>query len=80
MRESRNNHMSIFRNQAIPAWVNWLAQDADGTWWGFEVEPNPSHQGWYENELGRYVKLVSEAPNPAWDSSLMPVGSCHDQT
>lgn len=30
----------------IPEWVQWLAQDADGTWWGYEVEPHQYHQGW----------------------------------
>lgn len=66
------NHMSTFRQQTIPDWVNWLAQDADGSWWGFEVEPNLSHQSWYENELGRYIKLQRDAPNPDWESSLQP--------
>lgn len=65
--------MSTKSQQAIPDWVNWLAQDADGTWWGFEVEPNQSHQGWYENELGRYIRLQREAPNPDWDASLRPI-------
>ncbi|MEJ2361875.1 MAG: hypothetical protein P8Z75_10675 [Gammaproteobacteria bacterium] len=64
--------MSTFRQQTIPDWVNWLAQDADGCWWGFEVEPNPSHQGWYENELGRYIKLQRDRPNPDWETSLQP--------
>ena len=59
-------------SQTLPDWVNWLAQDADGTWWGFEFEPNQSHQGWYENELGRYIRLYRDAPNPAWASSLIP--------
>jgi len=40
-----------------PDWVESLAQDLDGTWWGFEVEPNPHHQGWYENEVGRCIRL-----------------------
>jgi len=32
--------------KVIPEWVYWLAQDADGTWWGYEVEPHQHHQGW----------------------------------
>lgn len=66
--------MTTFHNRILPAWVNWLAQDADGTWWAFEVEPNQSHQGWYENELGRYIKVVAAQPNLHWDTSLTPVG------
>ena len=37
-------------------WVHWLAQDADGAWWGFEVEPLMHDSGWYENEVGRYIR------------------------
>lgn len=62
-------HKSLL--QSLPDWVNWLAQDADGTWWGFEIEPNQSHHGWYENELGRYLKIYCDAPNPAWEKSLV---------
>ena len=54
----------------IPDWVRWLAQDADGTWWGYEVEPHQHHQGWYENELGRHYKLGKDSPNPNWQDSL----------
>lgn len=54
----------------LPEWVGWIAQDADGTWWGFEATPNEQHNGWYENEVGRYVRLQQEAPNDNWQSSL----------
>jgi len=65
--------MTTFHNLNLPAWMHWLAQDADGTWWGFEIEPNQSHHGWYENELGRYQKLYRDAPNPDWPDTLTPV-------
>ncbi|MBI1422861.1 MAG: hypothetical protein GC149_05280 [Gammaproteobacteria bacterium] len=65
--------MTTNDDHELPGWVRWLAQDADGAWWGFEVEPNQSHQGWYENELGRCLKLRQAAPNPDWQSSLIPV-------
>ncbi len=55
----------------LPEWVCWLAQDADGSWWGYEVEPLEHHQGWYENELGRRIKLCCEPPNPQWQQSLI---------
>jgi len=54
----------------IPVWVNWLAQDADGAWWGFEAEPHQHHTGWYENEIGRYIRLESGLVNPAWQDTL----------
>ncbi len=53
-----------------PDWVEWLAQDLDGTWWGFEVEPNQHHQGGYENEVGRCIRLEVSPPNPDWRRSL----------
>ncbi|VAW98177.1 hypothetical protein MNBD_GAMMA22-1199 [hydrothermal vent metagenome] len=53
-----------------PEWVHWLAQDADGTIWGYEIEPLQQHQGWYENEVGRSMKIESLAPNPNWRETL----------
>ncbi len=54
----------------IPGWVCWIAQDADGTWWGYEVEPNLSHHSWYENEVGNSVRLGKGAKNLCWESTL----------
>ena len=54
----------------LPEWVAWLAQDADGSCWGYEVEPLQYHRGWYENEVGRRVKLSEGDPDPAWRESL----------
>lgn len=57
----------------LPAWAAWLAQDADGAWWCFEVEPNQHDTGWYENEVGRYRKVRQDAPNPNWRDTLIRV-------
>jgi len=54
----------------LPDWVLWLAQDADGTWWGYEVEPLQYHRGWYENELGRRLNLGASVANPDWAQTL----------
>ena len=54
----------------IPDWVNWLAQDEDGSWWGYSVEPLQHHKGWYENEVGQHQLLAKTASNPHWRSSL----------
>ena len=53
----------------IPGWVMWIAQDATGLWWGYSVEPLRFDKGWYENEVGDFVRLgYSEASN--WRNSL----------
>lgn len=54
----------------LPKWVKWLAQDADGSWWGFEQEPLRHDIGWYENEVGRYIKLSAGPGNPDWRNTL----------
>ena len=54
---------------AIPAWVRWLAQDSDGVWWGYSVEPLRNDRGWYENEVGEYIRLGTTAPQ-GWQDSL----------
>ena len=62
----------------IPQWVQWLAQDADGQWWGYEAEPNRSHNGWYENEVGRFIRLDRGEANPEWAGSLMPIAHARE--
>jgi hypothetical protein len=61
-----NTHSKII----TPPWVKWVAQDADGCWWGFEVEPNRSYSGWYENEIGRFIRLYQEQADSNWQSTL----------
>ena len=56
-----------------PAWVEWIAQDRDGSWWGYAHEPNPADAGWYENEVGEFVRLGGTAPNPDWPGTLRRV-------
>jgi hypothetical protein len=62
-----------FQNQLrklCPPWVRWLAQDRDGAWWGFEHEPNEGACSWYENEVGRYIRLGQCSPNQHWEQTL----------
>jgi hypothetical protein len=54
----------------MPDWVRWIAQDADGAWWGYQVEPNQSHQSWYENEVGYSIRLGKEKLNTDWVLTL----------
>ncbi len=58
----------------LPGWVKWKAQDADGTWWGYSVEPLQHSSGWYENEVGRYIKIEQAQPNPDWKNTLQKIG------
>ena len=67
---AKNQEIDL-QHLTLPDWVHWLAQDADGRWWGFEAEPHPHHQGWYENEVGRRQRLHSGAANPDWLQTLM---------
>lgn len=55
----------------IPHWVRWIAQDADGAWWGYSVEPLEFSQGWYENEVGNRIKLLQSVANPDWKNTLI---------
>jgi hypothetical protein len=54
----------------LPDWAAWLAQDADGTWWAYEAEPNKQDHGWYENEVGRIQRLGLSAPPADWEATL----------
>jgi len=54
----------------LPDWAAWLAQDADGTWWIYEAEPNKQDYGWYENEVGRILRLGKTAPPADWEATL----------
>jgi len=55
----------------FPAWVCWLAQDADGIWWGYEFEPLEYTNGWYENELGRHIRLLQAGAIENWRGQLL---------
>lgn len=57
-------------NNNLPEWCQWLAQDANGTWWAYEAEPNQYDKGWYENEVGRCIKIRQDGPNSNWQYSI----------
>ncbi|MBL4762179.1 MAG: hypothetical protein JKY93_05715 [Gammaproteobacteria bacterium] len=54
----------------IPQWAKWAACDANGAWWAFEAEPHLSSQSWYENEVGRFMKINIRNPTEHWQLSL----------
>ncbi|MDT8386903.1 MAG: hypothetical protein RQ736_05275 [Thiogranum sp.] len=59
--------------QPAPDWVLWIAQDADGAWWGYEAEPLQYDLGWYENEVGRRIKIQIGEANSQWRQTLRRV-------
>jgi len=56
----------------IPEWVCWIAQDSSGAWWGYSVEPLRMDKGWYENEVGRCIRLGVTSPYD-WENSLRKI-------
>ncbi len=65
--------MPVPKQQDLPMWICWIAQDANGVWWGYEVEPIMHENGWYENEVGKYYKICADSPNLSWCKSLKSV-------
>ena len=57
----------------LPDWVRWIAQDADGTWWAYEHEPNMSDSGWYENEVGQSLRLGRGLRNADWQHAIQAI-------
>lgn len=57
-------------NVIVPEWVRFIAQDSDGSWWGYSVDPLQNHRGWYENELGDNVKLLQGQVVGDWRDNI----------
>ena len=51
-----------------PEWANYVAQDADGTWWWYEKEPSLGEWGWVTSRGVAEEATCSEE----WDKSLEP--------
>jgi hypothetical protein len=45
-----------------PAWANWLAQDADGTWWWYENKPVWDEWWMYEGRVS-VLDIYREHPS-----------------
>ena len=58
-------------NVKVPEWVRFIAQDSDGSWWGYSVEPLENHRGWYENEVGQHIRLLQADICNEWQKSLI---------
>ena len=45
--------------------------DEDGVWWCYEAEPHQHDKGWYENEVGRSQKIITDSLHKLpWRDSL----------
>ena len=62
--------MSLPDDVQLPQWVSWIAQDENGNWWGYSVEPLEHSTGWYENEVGEYILLKKSTRNSNWKKTL----------
>lgn len=31
---------------SVPDWAQWVAQDADGSWWAYRQEPSEDERAW----------------------------------
>jgi len=54
----------------LPEWVRWIVQDAGGTRWAYEHEPNLSDTGWYENEVRQNIRQQIDEKNPMWREEI----------
>ena len=54
----------------LQKWMRWIAQDADGQWWGYEHEPHLADSSWYENEVGLSEKISGIEKANKWRESL----------
>jgi hypothetical protein len=51
--------------------LNWIAQDENGVWWGFENKPTPGIHGWIDALDGRKILLKQDKEgNSQWRDSL----------
>lgn len=53
--------------------INWVAQDQNGIWWGFEQQPVAESSGWSNFQDTMKLKLKTETPNPGWRETLHKV-------
>lgn len=70
-------------NVAVPNGYEWVAQDADGSWWAYKSKPSAICDQWAEsgeNPSACGYRNLSPAPtdsagNPDWSTTLRQVGA-----
>ncbi len=56
--------------------LNWIAQDENGVWWGFENKPVPGIHGWIDGLDGTKILLKQDTDsNPQWRESIRRLSS-----
>ena len=51
--------------------LNWIAQDENGVWWGFENKPTVGLNGWIDSFDGTKILLKQDSDsNPDWRNTL----------
>lgn len=53
--------------------LSWIAQDRQGTWWGFENRPECVDNTWMDPQSGHRIRLKDEQANTAWQDSLQEI-------
>lgn len=54
----------------IPVYINWIAQDADGDWYGYDEKPEKRGNYWYGYHLSKSYYLKESDPNEEWYNTL----------
>ena len=49
-----------------PDWAQWVAMDADGTWWWFDEKPQEIGREWMAPVGGNVAKVIASS----WRESL----------
>lgn len=67
-----NNEINIinfdWKNNPL---VNWICQDADGEWWGFQDKPVIVDYTWIPSNPGSYWEMIErKEPNSKWKETL----------
>lgn len=57
----------------LPSWMNWIAQNLDGTWAGYAEEPKPNRREW--RCAGAQSETIAKGfiQSPAWKSTLQKI-------
>ena len=57
----------------VPDWVTHFAQNADGHWRVFEIEPKEGERDWVSIGFWRHRFIFNGDPNPNWRETLREV-------
>lgn len=58
----------------IPVWVEWIAQNSDGNWYGYQCKPRIGrHRYLPENGYSAFVWIAKGDQNVEWKETLEKV-------